>query len=340
MHDDAHRESTGVRAVEEACTARGLPFVNASALAGIGSSQTLFVIGNGFDLAHGVRSSYWDFQSTLGKNNQLRAALEFALVGGDLWGDFEDSLAHIDTCKLLSNLDDMIEVYDAYSEDASAADLFAAAEDTMWSLQTIVHDLPRRFHMWVNTLQPGSRMTLFEQVFSKNSLYLTFNYTEFLESVYGIPKDRVTYIHGRRDPKNAGTLVLGHAPDADTEDGRRPRLPHYRNAIKRDKLEAALLVAQNWVNWYHEDFTKDTADIIAAHVPFFDMLAKVRNVVVIGHSLSRVDIPYFLEICRRARRFGETHWFFSCHGGESVGNVVQFAGEARIDPANVAIFAL
>lgn len=338
--EGAGRKLATARAVKEACVAQGLSFADASALAGIGAPETLFVIGNGFDLVHGVKSSYWDFQSTLGKSNQLRAALEVALIGDDLWGDFENNLAHINTYGMLSNLDDMIDVYDAYSEDASAADLFAAAEETMWPLQSIVHDLPRRFHMWVNTLQPGKHMALFEEAFSKISRYLTFNYTEFLESVYGIPESRIAYIHGKRDTKGKGALVLGHAPDAGTEDGRRPRLPHYRSAAKREKLEAALLVAQNWVNWYHEDFTKDTADIIRAHASFFDMLSEVRDVVVVGHSLSAVDMPYYFEMRSRIRRFEQVHWFFSCHTADSVSRVTQFLVAMGIEPSNAAVFAL
>ncbi len=338
--EGAGRKLAAARAVEEACAAQGLPFADASALAGIGAPETLFVIGNGFDLAHGVKSSYWDFRSTLGKSNQLRAALEVALVGDDLWGDFENNLAHINTYGMLPNLDDMIDAYDAYSEDASAADLFAAAEETMWPLQSIVHDLPRRFHMWVNTLQPGKRMALFEEMFSKSSRYLTFNYTEFLESVYGIPESRITYIHGKRDAKGKGALVLGHAPDAGMEDGRRPQLPHYRSAAKREKLEAALLVAQNWVNWYHENFTKNTADIIRAYASFFDMLSEVRDVVVVGHSLSAVDMPYFLEMRSCIEGFDELRWFFSCYTGESTSRLAQFLAAMGIRSSRATVFVL
>ena len=37
---------------------------------------TLFVIGNGFDIMHGVPSSYYNFRDTIGKNNILRFTLE------------------------------------------------------------------------------------------------------------------------------------------------------------------------------------------------------------------------------------------------------------------------
>lgn len=36
----------------------------------------LFIIGNGFDLMHGIPSSYNNFRDTIGKNNILRFTLE------------------------------------------------------------------------------------------------------------------------------------------------------------------------------------------------------------------------------------------------------------------------
>lgn len=39
-------------------------------------NTTLFVIGNGFDIMHGIPSSYYNFRDTLGKNDILRFTLE------------------------------------------------------------------------------------------------------------------------------------------------------------------------------------------------------------------------------------------------------------------------
>ena len=43
---------------------------------------------------HGVRSSYYSFRDSLGKNNTLRWDLEYYLEPEDIWADFEDALAH------------------------------------------------------------------------------------------------------------------------------------------------------------------------------------------------------------------------------------------------------
>ena len=41
----------------------------------VDSNTTLYIIGNGFDMMHGVPSSYYNFRDTIGKNNMLRFTL-------------------------------------------------------------------------------------------------------------------------------------------------------------------------------------------------------------------------------------------------------------------------
>ena len=44
---------------------------------------------------HKVPSNYYSFRDSLGKDSALRFALESALIGDDIWADFEESLAHL-----------------------------------------------------------------------------------------------------------------------------------------------------------------------------------------------------------------------------------------------------
>lgn len=44
----------------------------------------MYIIGNGFDLLHGAKSSYYDFRDSLGKNNYLRWCLETYLNAENL----------------------------------------------------------------------------------------------------------------------------------------------------------------------------------------------------------------------------------------------------------------
>ncbi len=59
----------------------------------------------------------------------------------------------------------------------------------------------------------GQTKPLLESI-NKDARYINFNYTEFLELIYGINKENILYIHGDRRNKNE-QLVLGHGHNVD-----------------------------------------------------------------------------------------------------------------------------
>jgi hypothetical protein len=69
-------------------------------------NATLYIIGNGFDIMHGVKSSYYSFRDSMGRHNELRTALELYIRKEDLWADFEESLAHLDDEAMLGTVND------------------------------------------------------------------------------------------------------------------------------------------------------------------------------------------------------------------------------------------
>src|SRR5574344_2933936 len=120
------------------------------------SVKTLCIIGNGFDLAHGVKSSYYDFRKFLGKNPDLREIMEEYIRQPDIWGDFENSLAHLDREMLINNIDETLtdfNVKDDDDEDFSAADYHLAIESAAMPAIMIEQELPVEFRRWINKLQ-------------------------------------------------------------------------------------------------------------------------------------------------------------------------------------------
>lgn len=60
--------------------------------------NTLFVIGNGFDLASGIKSSYYDFKQwlILNKRDQLINLMDiFFSNQREIWGDIEKRLVNM-----------------------------------------------------------------------------------------------------------------------------------------------------------------------------------------------------------------------------------------------------
>lgn len=303
---------------------------------------TLNIIGNGFDLMHGVKSSYYNFRDTLGKNNSLRFALETYLNVEDLWADFEDALAYINSDAMFGVVDMWLDDFDAYDSNAQAADFFAAVDTATGPVQTIINDLPQRFRMWVESLKvPDMAYTPLNGVI-RNSKTLNFNYTEFIEDLYGVEKENVCYIHGCRrkekyHPKDK--LIIGHVPGAGDDDLVGDfRLPKYQNSRKREMVEAAIDTAARNLSWYDEETTKNCKDIIKNHQEFFDGLSNLSRIIVVGHSLSPVDWDYFKKIISINKNQNNIEWLISCHSVQNVESIKMFAGAMGIKVEQIALF--
>jgi hypothetical protein len=303
-------------------------------------NNSLYIIGNGFDLMHGVPSSYYSFRDSMGRQNELRNALELYIRKEDLWADFEESLAHLDDEAMLGTVNDwmdILNVKDQFDDDFSAADFFMAAETATGSAQTIMRELPKRFRKWVSTLKPLDSEKSLEDIIAKQSTFINFNYTEFLETIYGVPKKNVWYIHGDRREKKE--LILGHAPGAEFEveintRGRSSELSKMKNQTAYDLHETA----GYQLNHYYDSTTKKSNDVIKANKDRFKALSQVENIVVIGHSLSPVDYPYFKEIINCNQNATNMQWFISWYSSDDLKRISEFISNLKIMSSNVKMF--
>ncbi len=294
-------------------------------------ADTLYIIGNGFDLAHGVPSSYYNFRDSMGKRNELRETLETYLRADDIWADFEQALAAIRLDRMYEAVPVFMDDFNAYAPDAQAADYFASIENAMEPAQTITDALPRAFRRWVESLKLPAAAKPYQNLITSGKV-LCFNYTEFIETLYGVPRENVCYIHGCRrveKGKPKEELILGHLPDAGDWGGVQPRLPRFRrNPYKRAMLENAMSTASQYAAWYDEATTKNCGEILRKHRAFFDALGGVRRIVSIGHSLSPVDWAYFREV--QARAAPDAAWCFSAHSARDLDSIHRFTKELSI----------
>lgn len=301
----------------------------------VNSGSTLFIIGNGFDIMHGVPSRYSDFRDSMGKRNHLRCTLETYIKSDSLWCDFEEALAHIDGGTLLGNVDMWLDIMGAYEPDALAADFCAAYEYATEPAKEIMSELPKRFRKWVETLEP-TKAPFMKELLLNDAMYLNFNYTEFLETMYSVPSSKITYIHGCRKNKKQ-ELILGHAPGAGDEDDWTPSIPYpnYKSEFKMELLSGAIEGATRNLTWYDEETTKKTDEIMANHHTFFASLSHIENIVVIGHSLSSVDYPYFKEIIKNTNN---ANWIINWFSSRDLENINTFAQEMGIEKNKILVF--
>ena len=320
-----------------------LPFkqIEKTDIAFIDPNKVLFIIGNGFDLMHGVPSSYYNFRDSMGRHNELRNALEIYIRKEDLWADFEESLAHLDDEAMLGTVDDWMDIFDVkdqFDDDFSAADFFMAAETATGPAQTIIRELPKRFRKWICTLKPTIAGKPLEGIINNQSTFINFNYTEFLETIYEVTKKNVWYIHGDRRNKKK-ELILGHAPGAGPEEdnnlsGRRSNRSRMKSQTAYDLHETA----GYYLGDYYTSTTKKSGDVIKANKERFEALSNIENVVVIGHSLSEVDYTYFKELINYNQNRENMKWYISWHSAGAFKRIDAFADTMGIQPKQIELF--
>lgn len=255
----------------------------------------LFIIGNGFDLFHGIPSSYDNFRTYLQNRTDTYDFLEpmEEYIGCDyLWSDFESALAELDVDYLTMSND----TYLTLDEDEDVDDGVYEIEEALAFADVI----PSYLRDWVNELDINIAMKPLKTVLTNDDLYLTFNYTDTLQNVYGIPDGQITHIHGKIASERQ-LLIVGHGNVRILED-------EWIYDIYESKAE----VVGRLVSDYFRTTYKDVPKIIEQHSVLWDKLSDITEIFVLGHSLSTIDIPYFEHI-QNIVKGNNCKWHISYH---------------------------
>ena len=299
----------------------------------------LYIIGNGFDMMHGVKSSYYSFRDSIGKRNPLRNILETFLLPDDIWADFESALGQFNV-KMMNSADiiDMnLDMWGAYDVDAGAAEYYLAVEMAADPIVTVARELQQYFRRWVEMLSIGTSDRPLESIF-RNAHTLCFNYTEFVELLYGVEKENICYIHGCRQNREEN-LVLGHMPGTsdgmfDFEDNR----VSTRNRKKQEMIFSAQEDSLRFIIDSDNSLTKYCDKIIEKNEAFFASLKAVKDIIVIGHSMSEVDMDYFCEVVNHLDNPDNVNWYIGCHGLRDLENMQSMIRKLNISQEKVFIF--
>lgn len=253
-------------------------------------TQTLlYLIGNGFDRWHGIPSGYRHFKAYVEAcDRELSRIIEAYLPTKEDWSDLESSLAGIDVDCIIDDLGHFMSSYGADDwSDSGHHDFQIEVERVVKNLS---EGLQQQFATWIRQLTIPTPETAPRRLktIDPTARFLSFNYTHTLCTVYGIPDAQVLHIHGRVDLPDSD-LILGHAWNPQTR-----RSLNDRHDI--DKLDTRQVEAFRLLDDYFSSTFKPSQRIIEVHRPFFELLAGVETICVLGHSLSEVDAPYFEAI--------------------------------------------
>lgn len=252
------------------------------------SAQRLYIIGNGFDLHHKIPSKYMDFKSFVKvENPTVHDHVVEYLPAGDNWNDLESAFADTDIYSICQYAAEFIPSY--ADEDWSDAGHHDYQFEVNRIVKSLSVELRQIFAQWVRQIPiPTAAEAPYKlHCLRRDALYLSFNYTPTLHKVYGIPADQVLYIHGKaQEPTD--DLVLGHS----WSEAERPPLYDETDEDQDHRIiEGYELLA----TYFRQTF-KPSQQIIESHAAFFNGLSTIKEVVVLGHSLSRVDAAYFQAI--------------------------------------------
>jgi hypothetical protein len=268
------------------------------------SHSLLYIIGNGFDLHHGISSKYSDFEIYVKSiDPKLHSLFEKFFSFKDNWADFEQSLEHLDVGSIRDEASDCRTSY--VSEDWSDADNYNFPDEVSRIAKSLSIDLKKLFSEWVCKLKipnqysyQGLRLPL-----DLNATYLSFNYTDTLQRLYGVPQ--ILHIHNQA-LNGDSNLVLGH--------GRKPStIPSLNAGLDLEAQDVRETQANQILDDYFSATYKGTSKVIEAHSAFFNALSGIKCIRVLGHSMSEVDCAYFERI-GEATKLSAPRWIVSCYG--------------------------
>ena len=220
----------------------------------------LYVIGNGFDLFHGLATDYKGFLDFLGKRNTELADYLESYFSDNLWSSFEEGLGTFDAGALLR--DQLGQLPD--EENDSSGEMHAMFDAVFWITNTVAVKLPEELNHWVSEIPIRQKSG---KVFplDKFAQFFTFNYTRTLQELYGVEDDRILHIHGQakfrvRKPDEVGIqssetpLVIGHSRGRPAILSSQPKLSGMQSLAFEEALEQAMTL--------HSDLFKSTEKII------------------------------------------------------------------------------
>lgn len=239
--------------------------------------KRLFIIGNGFDLWHGLPTSYVDFYQC---NQEYLDELDMYFTGIEAsttpWSDFENNLGSYDWEAFFDYFNEIDFTDDSFKQSM----LYGLEDDLRQQAEDLVDGLAERFREWIVSIDVEGcerRIILFG-----SDRFFSFNYTSTLQRVYGIKEDKIFHVHGNANAYDE--LVFGHG----VEIVEQPELDDEGNSL-RTPISDSEGAAMSPLN----AFKKPVPAIIEDNIEYFTSLSDVTEIVVIGHSLNDIDLPYF-----------------------------------------------
>lgn len=313
----------------------------------------LNIIGNGFDLYHGLPSSYYYFGCYLIKTDAEfyeefsnmydfgymkpigpSIAHDYDYVVEDMfWRDFEGHLGEVDELFVVEKHEDDLgleynDPVDIEMNEYKVAEVIKKYF-VKWVIDTL--DKNENYNIIARTMKETDRSIKFYD----EDYFLEFNYTHTLQKLYKISDDKIHYVHGESLGEDNGELIIGH--------GNNQRINEIEEHIK--ELNGKYDFTQRMKNRIDEyncllrylKMLKKDVDLHMSECD--DFYGKIGidfdYINVYGLSLGEVDIPYLKQV--RANWL-DAKWRFSYYSSDDVARIKNVVSELNLNEEEYEIF--
>lgn len=257
----------------------------------------LYIIGNGFDLNHDIKTSYNDYKVFLEKNySEIFYEYEhfdyLSVLNDTRWADIESSLT-IDYDALI---DKALQYYPEYMDDS----------DSKWGMikidvesqtEFIKPFTGKCFYEWLCGFKVIEAKKKFQ--LDKADFYVNFNYTDTLEQIYNIPADHILHIHGQFskiknlcDDSVIRKEIQFGTPYLNSNDVYNELETKYE---ERDFFAVSIEPGIRDICEFIEKSSKNTHDNYEKLKSFLKQ-KEITEVIIMGHSLNSIDYAYYSDI--------------------------------------------
>ncbi len=184
-------------------------------------------------------------------------------------------------------------------------------------------DIPEYLGDWIRSIDMNKPPVFPTDLINPSNKFISFNYTNTLEHIYGIPHNRIFYIHGFALDGN--NLIAGHHDESLFEEPPQPVFASpEEEALYYEGYDEDVRIteANEIIRRYYGATYKDTTSIANANLRYFEALSDVDEVYIIGHSLSDIDFEYF-ELIKSHVAAG-SEWHISYYTDDDYDNACDF----------------
>ena len=292
----------------------------------------LYIIGNGFDVAHDMPTKYDpDFKRIAQRMENSYFWDLYQSQEDDIWSDFENLLG----CPDYNDLEGIFNGYEPdYSSDReSDRDGIIFQAEFSGNLSSALYEFAKNAE---NSLAGVQKKSDIDKLLDKDAYYLSFNYTHTLEDIYNIPAGNVLHIHGE---VGANNLALGYpkghyTPEKYSYDPRQKgtgpyvqiEIDDYIDEIEDYYIQNAFkTLVEKCKSFYKEIRT----DLLQSFLD--DNACDIDEIIVYGHSCA-IDFDYFDYL---NKRYSTANWTFYVYSEEQKNNTECLIAEYGISHSRI-----